>query len=77
MTKEQTNTYPENQFNVIKVWSQKQRPLMEVGVMELNYNLENYFVKVEQSNIVPGIDLSPAKMLQGLVFAYTNANHYR
>jgi catalase len=43
--------------------------LIDVGGMELNRNLQNYFAEVEQSafspaNIVPGMDFSPDKMLQ-------------
>lgn len=82
MSEEQANHHPENPFDVTKVWSQKQFPLIEVGVMELNRNPENYFADVEQaafapSNIVPGIGLSPDKMLQGRIFAYADAQRYR
>lgn len=82
MTEEQANHHPENPFDVTKVWSQKQYPLIEVGVMELNRNPENYFAEVEQaafepSNVVPGTGLSPDKMLQGRIFAYADAHRYR
>ncbi|MEA9392544.1 catalase [Acerihabitans sp. TG2] len=71
-----------NPFDVTKVWSQKEYPLQEVGIFELNRNPRNYFAEVEQaafapSNIVPGIGLSPDKMLQGRVFAYADAQRYR
>ena len=51
---------------------------MEVGVLELNRNPENYFAEVEQaafnpSNLVPGIGVSPDKMLQGRLFSYGDA----
>jgi catalase len=51
-------------------------------VLELNRNPENYFADVEQSafnpaNIVPGIGLSPDKMLQGRLFSYGDAQRYR
>jgi len=57
-------------------------PLMDVGVLELNKNPENYFAEVEQSafnptNIVPGIGFSPDKMLQGRLFSYGDAQRYR
>lgn len=82
MTEDQASQHPQNPFDVTKVWSQKTFPLIEVGVMELNRNPENYFAEVEQaafapSNIVPGIGLSPDKMLQGRVFAYADAQRYR
>ncbi len=71
-----------NPFDLTKVWFHKDYPLMEVGVMELNRNPENYFAEVEQAafnpaNIVPGIGLSPDKMLQGRLFSYGDAQRYR
>ena len=55
---------------------------MDVGVLELNRNPENYFAEIEQSafspsNIVPGIGFSPDKMLQARIFAYADAHRYR
>ena len=55
---------------------------MEVGVMELNRNPENFFAEVEQAafnpaNVVPGIGFSPDKMLQGRLFSYGDAQRYR
>ncbi len=72
----------ENPFDVTKTWSQKDYPLIEVGVLELNRNPLNYFAEVEQaafgpSNMVPGVGLSPDRMLQGRVFAYADAHSYR
>lgn len=82
MTEEQARNYKENPFDLSRVWSHKEFPLIEVGVMELNRNPENYFADVEQAaftpaNIVPGIGLSPDKMLQGRLFAYGDAQRYR
>ena len=73
---------PYNPFDLTKVWPHKDYPLIEVGVMELNRNPENFFAEVEQSafnpaNIVPGIGFSPDKMLQGRLFAYGDAQRYR
>ena len=55
---------------------------IEVCVLELNRNPENYFAEVEQAafnpaNIVPGIGFSPDKMLQGRLFSYGDAQRYR
>ncbi|MEG1706870.1 MAG: catalase, partial [Clostridia bacterium] len=47
MTEAQARTYKENPFDVTKVWSHKEFPLIEVGVLELNRNPENYFADVE------------------------------
>ncbi len=73
---------PFNPFDLTKVWSHKDYPLRDVGVLELNRNPENYFAEVEQSafnpaNIVPGIGFSPDKMLQGRLFSYGDAQRYR
>jgi len=73
---------PYHPFDLTKVWPHADYPLIEVGVMELNRNPENYFAEVEQaafnpSNIVPGIGFSPDKMLQGRLFSYGDAQRYR
>ena len=71
-----------NPFDLTKVWPHGDYPLIEVGVLELNRNPENYFAEVEQaafepSNIVPGISFSPDKMLQFRIFAYADAHRHR
>lgn len=73
---------PYNPFDLTKVWPHGDYPLIEVGVMELNRNPENYFAEIEQaafspSNIVPGIGFSPDKMLQARIFSYADAHRYR
>ncbi len=73
---------PYNPFDLTKVWPHQDYPLMEVGVMELNRNPENYFAEVEQSafspsNIVPGIGFSPDKVLQARILSYPDAQRYR
>ena len=82
MTDEQARNHRENPFDITKVWSHKEYPLIEVGVMELNQNPDNYFADVEQSafnpaHIVPGIGISPDKLLQGRLFSYGDAARYR
>ena len=71
-----------NPFDLTKVWPHGDYPPIEVGVMELNRNPENYFQEVElaaysPSNIVPGISWSPDKMLQARIFSYADAHRYR
>lgn len=71
-----------NPFDLTKVWPHKDYPLIDVGVLELNRNPENYFAEIEQaafspSNIVPGIGFSPDKMLQARVFSYADAHRHR
>lgn len=82
MTEEQALNHRENPFDISKVWSQKEFKRIPVGVLELNRNPENYFADVEQAafnptNIVPGIGLSPDKLLQGRLFSYGDAQRYR
>ncbi|MFG1416843.1 catalase [Xanthobacter sp. V0B-10] len=71
-----------NPFDLTKVWPHKDYPVIDIGVLELNRNPENYFNEIEQvafspSNIVPGISFSPDKMLQARVFSYADAHRYR
>lgn len=71
-----------NPFDLTKVWPHTDYPLIEVGVMELNRNPDNYFAEIEQaafspSNVVPGIGFSPDKVLQARIFAYADAHRYR
>ncbi len=82
MPEKEADTYSINPFDLTKVWPHSDYPLIDVGVLELNRNPENYFAEVEQSafnpaNIVPGIGFSPDKMLQGRLFAYGDAQRYR
>jgi len=65
-----------------KVWSHTEYPLIEVGRMVLNKNPDNYFAEVEQiafapSHMVPGIEPSPDKMLQGRLFSYADTHRHR
>ena len=66
-----TKTWPENKF-----------PLMSVGKMVLNRNPENYFAEVEQAafcpaSIIPGIEFSADKLLQGRIFSYADTQRHR
>lgn len=74
--------YRYDPFDVTKVWSHEDYPLIEVGKMVLDRNPENYFEEVEQAafspaHFVPGIEASPDKMLQGRLFSYSDAHRYR
>ena len=71
-----------NPFDLTKVWPHAEYPPIDVGVIELNRNADNYFAEIEQaafspSNKVPGIGYSPDKMLQARVFSYADAHRYR
>jgi catalase len=82
MTEEEAKTYHWNPFDLTKVWPHGDFPLIDVGVMELNENPDNYFAHVEQSafapaHVVDGISYSPDKMLQGRLLSYPDAHRYR
>ena len=82
MPEAEAQTYHINPFDLTKVWPHGDYPLIDVGVLELNKNPENYFAEVEQAaftpaNVVPGIDFSPDKMLQGRLFSYGDTHRYR
>lgn len=82
MPEKDAATYKFHPFDLTKVWLHGDYPLIEVGVMELNRNPENYFADVEQAafnpaNVVPGIGFSPDRMLQARLFSYGDAQRYR
>jgi len=82
MPEKEAASYPINPFDLTKVWPKRDHPLIEVGMLELNRNPENYFAEVEQlafspANVVPGISFSPDKMLQSRLFSYGDAQRYR
>ena len=82
MPEKDAGSYRLNPFDLTKVWPHQDYPLIEVGMLELNRNPENYFADVEQAafspaNVVPGISFSPDKMLQSRLFSYGDAQRYR
>ncbi|BCM25819.1 catalase [Methyloradius palustris] len=82
MTEAQAKTYHINPFDLTKIWPYKDFPVIEIGKLDLNKNVNNYFAETEQvafapSNFVPGINASPDKMLQGRLLAYQDAHRYR
>uniref|UniRef100_A0A8C9T5K2 Catalase n=1 Tax=Scleropages formosus TaxID=113540 RepID=A0A8C9T5K2_SCLFO len=82
MTFEQAEKFPWNPFDLTKIWPHKDYPLIPVGKMVLNRNPVNYFAEVEQlafdpSNMPPGIEPSPDKMLQGRLFSYPDTHRHR
>src|SRR5699024_6256635 len=79
---EDAKTYRHNIFDLTKTIPQADYPRIKVGTMELNRNPENFFAQIEQAafspaNMVPGIGMSPDKMLLGRNFAYQDAQRYR
>lgn len=82
MTENEAKTYHINPFDLTKVWPYQDFPVKDIGILELNKNVNNYFAETEQvafspSNFVPGIAASPDKVLQARLLAYQDAHRYR
>ncbi|XP_065192045.1 catalase-like [Sycon ciliatum] len=82
MTYEQAEKWKWNPFDLTKIWPHKEFPLIKAGRFVLNRNPKNYFAEVEQlafspAHLVPGIEPSPDKMLQGRLFSYTDTHRHR
>jgi len=74
--------YKWNLFDVTKVVPQGDYPLIPVGRLVLNKAPDNYFAEVEQvayspGHLVPGIEPSLDKMLQGRLFSYPDTHRHR
>jgi catalase len=79
---EEAADYRFNPFDLTKVWPHGDYPPITIGRMVLNGNPANHFAEVEQAafspgNLVPGIGLSPDKMLMGRVFSYHDTHLHR
>lgn len=71
-----------NPLDATKIWPEAISPLQLVGKMTLNKIPENFFQEVEQSafspaTLVPGIEPSEDKLLQGRLFSYPDTQRYR
>nr|AZL94247.1 catalase HPII [Cardiosporidium cionae] len=74
--------YKYNVYDITKIWPHSDYPLIPVGKLVLDRNPENYFSDVEQSafspaHLVPGIEASEDKMLQGRLFSYSDTHRHR
>jgi catalase len=79
---EAAKTYRFNPFDLTKVWPHTDYPLIEVGKLTLDRNPTDYHTEIEQAafepnNLVPGIGLSPDKMLLARGFSYADAHRAR
>ncbi|XP_046544338.1 catalase-like [Haliotis rubra] len=82
MTFKEAGSLKWNPFDLTKVWSHKDYPLIPVGRMVLDRNPKNYFAEVEQiafspAHMVTGIEASPDKMLQGRLYSYSDTHRHR
>ncbi len=76
----QLNDFDYNPLDATKMWVNI--PEQKVGTMTLNRTPDNFFQETEQSafapaNIVPGIEPSEDRLLQGRVFSYADTQMYR
>ena len=82
LTPEQAADFKWDIFDITKVWPHSEVPPIKVGKLVLDRNPSNYFAEVEQAafcpgNVVPGIAISPDKMLQARVFSYHDTHIHR
>ncbi len=67
-------------LDATKIWPDV--PEKKIGQMVLNKNVDNFFQETEQvamapANLVPGIEPSEDRLLQGRVFSYADTQMYR
>lgn len=82
MPYEDAKTYRINPFDLTKIWPHADYPLIEVGKLVLNRNPTDFHSEIEQAafepnNMVPGVGLSPDKMLLARGFSYADAHRAR
>lgn len=82
MTPEEAEDYRFDILDITKVWPHADFPPIKIGKLVLDRNPVNYFAEVEQaafspSNLVPGIGVSPDKMLQARLFSYHDTHIHR
>ena len=71
-----------NPLDATKIWPENLAPSTKIGKMTLNRMPANFFDETEQSafspgTLVPGIEPSEDKLLQGRVFSYFDTQRYR
>ena len=69
-------------YDMTKIWPHSDYPLKKIGKLVLNKNPENYHAETEQSafapaHMVPGIEPSNDKMLQGRLVNYPDTHRHR
>ncbi len=82
LTPEKARNFPWDIFDITKVWPHSEVPPIKIGKLVLDRNPVNYYAEVEQAafcpgNVVPGIAISPDKMLQSRVFSYHDTHIHR
>lgn len=78
----QVNDFDFNPLDTTKIWPETLVASRKVGELILNKVPDNYFQSTEQaafapSNMIPGIEPSEDRMLQGRLFSYADTQRYR
>jgi catalase len=78
----QINDFDFNPLDATKTWPENLAPPKKVGELVLNQVPDNFFQTTEQSafapnNLIPGIEPSEDRLLQGRLFAYADTQRYR
>ncbi|MGY0036712.1 catalase [Pedobacter sp. NJ-S-72] len=71
-----------NPLDPTKIWPENEVKMVLVGKMTLNKWPDNFFEQVEEAafspaDLIPGIEPSEDKLLQGRLFSYFDTQRYR
>ena len=77
-----SESYRFDVLDITKIWPHSDYPLQKIGKIVLNKNPENFHAETEQvafapAHMVPGIEPSNDKMLQGRLVNYPDAHRHR
>lgn len=80
ISEQEITNFAFNPLDATKIWPNV--PEVKIGEMVLNRNVSNFFQETEQvamapSNLIPGIEPSEDKLLQGRLFSYADTQMYR
>ncbi len=76
------NSFKFNPLDATKAWPEKEIPPVELGTFTLNQVPDNFFQHSEQAAfspgvLVPGVEASEDRLLQGRLFSYADTQRYR
>ncbi len=79
---EQLDDFDFNPLDTTKIWPESLVSARKIGRLVLNRVPDNFFEETEQaafapSNLIPGIEPSEDRMLQGRLFSYADTQRYR
>ena len=82
MDTDKLDSFDFNPLDTTKQWPPEIAPLRKVGELTLNKVPDNFFQSTEESafapsNLIPGIEPSEDRMLQGRLFSYADTQRYR